>query len=117
MMAKTSPTQRSLELCRRHGWTVGKVEHWNSFAKRRVDLFGVIDLVALTGSQIVGIQTTSGDNVSARVVKILASEPARAWLESGGRLIVHGWRKLARVGGWDCREVEVTLEDFRNGNV
>jgi hypothetical protein len=44
---RTSPTQRSLAECRKRGLTVQVVERWNSHARVRVDLFGVIDLVAL----------------------------------------------------------------------
>lgn len=107
---KTSPTQRTLKLCRKAGWTCQVVERWNQFARVRQDLFGFIDLVAMDGTSIIGIQSTSGDNVSARLTKIKANEFSRQWIESGGRLFVHGWRKLASSGRWECREIEVTAE-------
>jgi hypothetical protein len=44
----SSPTQRSLAECRKRGYTAQVVEKWNSHAKVRVDLFGVIDIVAIT---------------------------------------------------------------------
>ena len=43
----TSPTQLSLKKLREEGYTVAVVEHWNSFARIRQDLFGFIDLLAL----------------------------------------------------------------------
>ncbi len=113
-MSKTSPTQRSLALLRKQGYRVAITEHWNSFVKRRQDLFGFIDLMAI-GDPMLAIQTTSGTNVAARVTKILESDAARDWIESGHRIIVHGWAKRGgrgEVKRWDCREVEITREMF-----
>lgn len=115
-MSKTSPTQRTLKLCRDAGWTVQVVEKWNSFARVRVDLFGFIDLVAMNGASIIGIQSTSGANVSKRMDKIKENPKSAEWLRSGGRLFVHGWRKLKSSGKWECREIEVTLETLQAMN-
>lgn len=117
-MSKTSPTQRSLALLRRQGYRVAITEHWNSFVKRRQDLLGFIDLIAVAPSML-AIQTTSGTNVAARVAKILDSEPARDWIDAGHRIIVHGWAKRGPRGSvkkWECREVEITKEMFDVGN-
>lgn len=108
--SSTSPTQRTLKLCRDHGWTVQVVERWNPFARIRQDLFGFIDLVAMDGKTIIGIQSTSGDNVSKRLAKIRENPKSQEWIVSGGRLFVHGWRKLVKSGRWECREIEVTQE-------
>ena len=113
-MSKTSPTQRSLALLRRQGYRVAITEHWNSFVKRRQDLLGFIDLLAVAPSML-AIQTTSGPNVSARIAKILELPAAREWLEAGHRIIVHGWAKRGERGAvkrWSCREEEVTLDMF-----
>ena len=112
-MTKTSPTQRTLSLCKRHGWTCQVVERWNSFARVRQDLFGFIDLVAMDGKTIIGIQATSGSNVSARLRKIAENPKSAEWLQSGARLFVHGWRKIAKTRRWECREIEVTAELLR----
>ena len=108
-MMADSPTKRTLKLCRDAGWSVQVVEKWNPFAKVRQDLFGFIDLVAMDGETIIGIQSTSGSNVSKRFDKIRANPLALEWLRSGGRLFVHGWRKLKSSRKWECREVEVTI--------
>ena len=113
-MSKTSPTQRSLALLRKQGYRVAITEHWNAFVRRRNDLFGFADLVAIAPAMI-AIQTTSGTNVAARLVKILESDAAREWVEAGHRIIVHGWAKRGgrgEVKRWDCREVEITKEMF-----
>lgn len=113
-MSKTSPTQRSLAMLRKQGYRVAITEHWNGFIKRRQDLFGCLDLIAIAPAMI-GIQTTSGNNVSARVAKILELDAAREWIEAGHRIIVHGWAKRGERGAvkrWTCREVEITLSMF-----
>ena len=49
---------------------VGTVERYNHVTQRRHDLFGFIDLIAIRGDDIVGLQVTSDSNISARVKKI-----------------------------------------------
>lgn len=110
-MAKTSPTQRSLAYLREQGMTVAIVERWNAFAKIRQDLFGFIDLVALCPRNgIIGIQTTTKVNMQARVNKILAENKSKLWLEAGGRIIVHGWKKPGKrdkTRKWFCSQIEI----------
>ncbi len=102
-MAKTSPTQRTLALCRKAGWTCAITERWNAFAKLRQDLFGFIDVVAINGNQIIGIQTTSSSNMAARIKKIRELPASAIWLQSGGAILVHGWKR-DKAGKWVCRE-------------
>lgn len=102
-----TPCQRSLKFLRDQGRTVAVVEHWNPFAGIRQDLFGVIDLVAIGGGVTIGVQTTSGNNVSARVAKMKASPHYDTLRTSGWKLCVHGWRKVGargKVKKWELRE-------------
>lgn len=112
-----SPTQRSLKLMRAEGWFCEVVEHWNHWVHRRQDLFGYADLLCLKDNDTITVQTTSGSNVSARLTKIAACPGALVWLQSPTRRIeVHGWRKVGERGKrktWQCRRVEVTLEDLK----
>lgn len=91
-----SPTQRSLKLLRDQGHTAQVVEKWNAFAKRRIDLFGVIDIVAIHPDAIgcKGIQTTSGSNMSARIAKAMAEPTLKTWLKTGNSFVIHGWRTI-----------------------
>lgn len=111
-MAAT-PTSRSLELLRRRGYTVAKVEHWNNFARRRQDLFGWADILAIRADRpgVLGVQTTSADNMAARLRKIASEPSARVWLLAGNRIVVHGWAK--RHGNWILRRKDVALEDMQ----
>jgi hypothetical protein len=109
----TSPTQRSLAKLRGDGWTCAVVEHWNQFAHIRLDLFGCIDIVAVRVGNIgvLGVQATSGSNVSARVTKIKAEARAGIWLAAGNKLQVWGWAKVGARGErklWSCRVVDIS---------
>jgi hypothetical protein len=78
---KTSPTQRTLARLRADGWLAQVVEHFNVFARRRQDLFGVADVIAVkAGSPILLVQTTTSSNLAARRTKVLASPAIAVWL-------------------------------------
>lgn len=101
-----TPTQRSLAKLRADGYTVAIVEHWNGFTKRRHDLFGFVDILALREGETLAIQATSGSNVSARVNKIAEHENVAAVRKAGWRIAVWGWRKVGNR--WQVREVDVS---------
>lgn len=102
-----TPTQRSKAHLEAQGYKVAIVEHWNSFARIRQDLFGFIDLLAIRENETLAVQTTSGSNVSARVAKITEHENLPYIRNAGWRIVVHGWRKAAN-GRWTLREVDVS---------
>jgi carbonic anhydrase len=85
------------------------VEHWNSFAKIRQDLWGFVDILGLRGKEIIAVQTTSGSNVSARVKKINEHDNVAAVRAAGIKIEVHGWRENA-AGKWVCRRVDLSEE-------
>lgn len=111
-----SPTQRSLAHLRSHGFTVGITEHWNSFVHRRQDLFGFIDLIGVHPDfGVLAVQTTSGSNLAARRTKILAEPRALSWLKAGGKIVIHGWRKIGARGKrkiWELRAENIVTGDF-----
>ena len=111
-----SPTQRTLQFYRDHGLAIEVVERWIPQTRRRKDLFGFIDLVAITADHTFGIQATSTGNMSSRLEKIRGSELARLWLSTPSRrLCVIGWRKYAkpeRGRYWRPTERIVTLDDL-----
>jgi hypothetical protein len=107
---KTSPTQRTLKHMRELGCPlVAVVEKWNPHARIRQDLFGVIDIVAITAEgETIGIQACAGagGDVAARVRKIAESDALPALLHAHWRVVVHGWRKNS-AGRWVLREIEL----------
>jgi hypothetical protein len=122
---KTSPTQRTLAELRKLGYTAAITEKWNSFAKIRQDLFGIIDIIAIWSAfgagdiyksgGIMGIQTCAGASHSARVAKALAEPRLKTWLEAGGLFEVWSWAKRGKRGEqklWTLRRETVTLADL-----
>lgn len=95
------PAARTLEWCRRQGWPADVAGRWIAPAKRRIDLFGFIDIVALDGNPgLLAIQATTAANAASRIAKIMTAELARTWLLARNRIEVHGWRKAANTGRW-----------------
>ena len=112
-----SPTQRSLKYLRDLGHTVAVVEKFNRFANVRQDLFGFIDIVALDGmTGLLGVQTTSNDNVSAHIHKAMLLPNLVKWLQAGNRFDIHGWAKKGKQGKrklWEIRIVSVDLASVK----
>ena len=108
-----SPTQKSLAECRERGWTCQVVERWIPQARRRIDFLGVIDIIALTGTGILGIQACAGASHAARRTKAMALPGLRAWLECGGVFAIWSWSKRGARGKrkvWTLREERITTE-------
>ena len=103
----SSPTQRTLQHLRDAGFPlVQVVERWNPHARVRQDLFGIVDVLAVSDTEIVAVQATSGSNVSKRVAKLTESPALPILRKAGIRILVHGWRKLK--GRWTLREVDLS---------
>ena len=97
-------SQRSVLRLREEGYLVENVEKYNAFTKRRNDLFGVIDLLAIGPKETVAIQVTSKGNMSSRIKKIEESENLPLMLGAGWRILVHGWFK--ENNRWRVKEFE-----------
>lgn len=115
-----SPTSKTLKLLREQGWTAQVVEHWNPFARRRIDLFHVIDIVAVRADHpgVLGIQCTSASNAAARLTKAKTEPALRVWLASGNKFEVHSHGKRGARGErklWTCDRRPLTIDDLENG--
>lgn len=102
-----SPTARTLKLLRDEGYLCQVVEHWNAFARRRVDLFGVIDVVAMRAGEVglLGVQCTSAANAASRLTKARETPALGVWLSCANRFEVHSWGKRGGRGErklWTC---------------
>jgi hypothetical protein len=98
-----SPTARTLAYLRKQGMVCQVVERFNPFCKIRIDLFGCIDIVAVSETNIIGIQATSGSNHSARKKKILESDILPLWKKAGGVIKLISWIKNKK-NRWIARE-------------
>ena len=111
-MAGVSPTQNSLSALRAQGYTCWIVEYWNSFTRKRVDMFGMFDIIAIRENETLAVQTTTS-GVAARVKKITDSEYLDAVRKAGWRIEVHGWAKKPKTKGskvevWKQRVVDLS---------
>jgi hypothetical protein len=100
-----TPSQRTIRQLKDQGYTVANVETYNFFTKRRHDLFGVIDILAIGNGETLAVQVTSKSNMSARIRKIEDSEALPEMLRSGWRVIVHGWFRGSN-GRYQLKEME-----------
>lgn len=112
------PTQRTMKELKSMGFTSAIVEHFNPWVRRRQDLFGFADILAVReGVGVLLIQTTSeSGNHAARRTKIIAEPRAAACLAAGARIEIWSWSKRCKDGVrgarklWTLRREEVTAE-------
>ena len=109
-----TPMTRTLEVIKKDNLKYWIVEIYKTWAKRKVDLFNIIDLLVLDNG-ILGIQVTGSDFASHKT-KIMEDEKENtfAWLSEGARLEVWGWRRLKKKRGkkamfWAPRIADVLI--------
>ena len=106
-----TPTRRTLNLFREHGFKIEVVERFIRGANVKKDLFGFIDMIAISGPRTVGIQATTMNHRADRLRKIQNSELALLWADSPTRelwLVTWGMRK-----GTDARGTQRNLWTHR----
>ena len=126
-----TPTELTLKHMRKLGFYCVVVEKWNPFVPTkdpkhvcpfckkpegfgiRQDLFGFADIYAINPrtQDRVFIQTTTKHNMVARKLKILGNNNLPTVLNSGHRVVVHGWMQTGdhKWGQYDLTEMEITL--------
>jgi len=108
---------RTKEYLDKKGIKSGLVERYNAHSNKKIDLFNIIDIIALYPDGICGIQTC-GSDFKAHDEKIKDHvDYAYKWILCGGILELWGWRKLKlKRGGkairWTPRIKRYMLEDF-----
>lgn len=119
----TGPTARTLKELRSLGYVAQVVEKWIPQCRKRLDLFGCIDILSVENGLmmpggrrgILAVQATSGANHSARVAKAKAEPLLRTWLETGSTFEVWSWAKRGARGKrklWTLRREHLTLNDL-----
>lgn len=78
-------------------------ESYSSFSRKKKDLFGIFDAVAV-GERIIGVQITSRSNHSTRRKKIFVENKAVAdgWIAAGGVIVIVSWSK--KGNRYDCKK-------------
>lgn len=98
-----TPVQRSIAYLKAQGFAlVQKVEHWNSFAHIRQDLWGGdILAISITPPITVLVQVTGGDGNAEHIRKLQAMPSTDLLKAAGWNLQVHAWRKLKKSRKWE----------------
>jgi hypothetical protein len=102
-VAVRSPTSHTLNFFRKQGDMAEVTEKWIPVPKHpgggiRRDLFECIDVMVIQGAKLLGIQSTSGSNHSARVAKALASDRLAKYIATGNGFEVWSWAKRGPRG-------------------
>jgi hypothetical protein len=98
-----TPVQRSIAYLKAQGFAlVQKVEHWNSFAHVRQDLWGG-DIIAinLTPPMTLLVQVTDGNGNAEHIRKLQAMSSTDLLKSAGWSLQIHAWRKLKKSRKWE----------------
>lgn len=108
-----SNTEHSLAELKKRGYQFQKVEYWNGYAGKRIDLFNCIDILAVGHGHNLAVQSTSWGCVPARSKKImdliLSDKPIAEWVRTpGNKLEIWGWRQ--GDDGPELHVEEVTIE-------
>lgn len=109
-----SANARALAECRRRGWEAEVVEKRIPRCFITRDLFGCIDIVAITDRTLVAIQVTGGGHHTDRRSKVLAEPRLLRWLLAGGQFLVWSYDKRGGRGErkvYTLREEEILLTD------
>lgn len=101
----TSLNQRTISLLKEQGYQCTVVETYCAFTKRKKDLFGIFDILAVGNGETIAVQITSKANMSARIKKIQESEFLPEIIRSGWRIKVIGWAK-EKNGRYAYKEFE-----------
>lgn len=124
------PLQRSKAWLEDKGWHVWVTEYWNSWAHVRVDLYNLIDFVAIRHDNpgVWGINACEDDGaVQGHVNRYLNGYDHQkkgrvgpnphlpVWLSAGNRFSLFGWGKRSQDGRgsrkvWTLRVVEFYLD-------
>lgn len=107
---------------RKAGYHVDRCSNENAYTGKSHDLFGLADFAAVGNGELVLIQVTSRDGISAHKKKILTEDWAvtngKRYLSydsllmilavPGVRFVIDGWHKPDRF--WVCEQIVVTPE-------
>jgi len=107
----TSLNQRAISIFVEKGYKCTVVESYCAFTKRKKDLFGIFDVLAVGNEETIGIQITSKANMSARVKKIQESDFLPEILRSKWRVLVIGFYKKPN-GRYDYKVLRILIYNF-----
>lgn len=116
--SKIKSSTRSLAKLRKEGYLAQSVEKWIPQVKRTVDLFNLIDVIAVRSEPeptILGVQACIGRGDVAKHIKKALEEPKlKLWLAAGGQFEIWSWAKRGprgKVKHWTVKKTLLFLDD------
>ena len=94
-MTAVNHNQRVLKTLRDDGYMATVVERYDFYTRRRHDLFGLIDILAVGHGHTLAIQVTSRSNMASRRNKMRDSAELAQMLAAGWRVELWGYDKPA----------------------
>jgi hypothetical protein len=114
---KPAPLHKmTTELLEASGYVVGRVERFNAFSGKKLDLFGVADMIAIRaaskGRSILFAQACKSDRRSDHMKTITKGEHTRTILESGAEIPLVSWRRadVGKTTRWEYAIEFITLD-------
>ena len=92
-MTVPNHNQRALKALRDQGYFATVVEHWDAFSRKKHDLFGIIDILAVGNGHTLAIQVTSRNNMSSRRKKMQAAPELTGMCDAGWSVELWGFDK------------------------
>ena len=101
-----------MKILRDNGWTCGIVERWMQAARQRIELFGIIDIIACGDGATLGVQSCpyTGHAEHRRTIVDRADDTIKWLLNPNNKLLIVSWRK--KKNRWVPRFEEITLDYF-----
>lgn len=85
------------------GYLVENVEKYNTFSRKKNDLWGFIDFLAIRRDEVLAVQVTSKANMSTRRKKITEHENVGKVREAGIRIELWGFYKEKGKREWQLK--------------
>ena len=96
-MKGISLVSRTLAELKKHSMTYQVVEHYNMYDRKRHDLFGMFDVLAIYDKRIIGIQVCSRGTLKAHLKKIMDNPVRQIWLVALGKIEIWAWHKVCKL--------------------
>jgi len=115
-----TPFSRSKEVLEGEGYHFARVEHWNSFARKRQDLGGFADALCWKPEEtgVLAINATTNENLSHHKDKYQGNQKLIDWIKARNRFEIWCWAKMGPRGKrklWTLKRVPVTAEELVRG--
>jgi hypothetical protein len=109
-----SPLQRTLDFLRGIDAIPVKLEYFNKWAKRRIDIWGA-DVLALHGSLLMAIQCTDGAHQAQHITKAIANPDVRNWLKGNAAFYIYAWKQpTATRRRWRLQITQLVFDGDNN---